>query len=122
VLEDAAAPDEVGALVLERERLGGAADEANLGSFVLRSKRIDPDDGEAETFREAVGVPAVAASDVDDERALRQPEPLDEFVQQLRASRPQALVEGRAERVLDALELVVRLLQPTVHSGSRPFR
>jgi hypothetical protein len=122
VLEDAAAPDEVGALVLERERLGGPADEANLGSLVLRSKRIDPDDGEAEPFREAVRVRAVAAPDVDDEGALRQPEPLDELVEQLGAPRPQALVEGGQERVLDALEFVVGLLEPAVHPGSTPSR
>src|SRR5205085_9812547 len=119
--QDVATPDEVGALVLQRERLGGPADEANP-VLSLGRERIDPDDGEAEPLREAVRVPAVAAPDVDDERAFWQTEPLDELVEQLGAPRPQALVERGAERLLDPRELLVRFREPTVHSGSRPGR
>ena len=119
--QDVATPDEVGALVLERERLGGPADEANP-ALGLRRERIDPDDGEAEPFREAVRMPAVAAPDVGDDGALRQLQPGDELVEEIRAPRREALVERSSKLLLDSRELLVRLREPTVHWGSRPGR
>jgi hypothetical protein len=122
VLEDAATPDEIGAPVFRRERLGGSAHEADPSCPGRDLHGVDPDDGEAEALCEPERVLAVAAPDVDDERTLRQPEVLHEVVEELRTSRSQALVEGRAESILDPEELVVRLLEPAAHSGSKPLR
>ena len=119
--QDVPTPDEVDALVLDRERLRNPADEANL-ALGLRRERIDADDGEAEPLGEAVRVLAVAAPDVDDDGLLRQLQPGDDLVEQLRAPRPQALVERGQERLFDLLELDVRLLEAATHSGSRPGR
>jgi hypothetical protein len=65
------------------------------------------------------GLTALAAAYVEGDGARRQAETGDEIVEQIRAARIQALVEGRREFLLDPRVSVVGLLQVAGCGSSR---
>jgi hypothetical protein len=105
VQQDVATPDEVGGPIFDRQRLRATENEADVPRRLdVGRARVDPDDGEAQALGEAVGVPAVAAPDVEDERTLGQLHAFDQLVEQLGAPRLQALLERGLECCLDPRE------------------
>jgi hypothetical protein len=80
--------------------------------------RIDAGDAEAEPLVQGQGLPALAAAHVEGDGARRQAETSDEIVEQIRATRIQALVEGSREFLLDPRVSVVGLLEGPRHGSS----
>lgn len=124
--ENVPAPDQVRRSVLDGERFGGAEHESDTVVASGRARdldvsryRIEAEDGEAELLRQLERVPPLAATDVDGEGAGRQLEVSDEVVEQVGASRAQALVQDGVECFLDPRVEVVEVLEPPapVRSG-----
>ena len=123
--QDVTAPDQVrrargGRDVLGRADLEQRAVLARGGPRHLNvaAHRIDAGDTEAEPPVQDHGLPALAAAHVEGDGARGQAEAGNEIVEQVRAARVQALVEGSREFLFDPRILLVGLLKGPRHRSS----
>jgi hypothetical protein len=116
------APHHVDGRVGHGDRLGhtdGQREGAGCapGHLEGSAHRVHADDGPAEAAVQGHHVAALATPHVHGHRAGGKAEPAGDLVDHVGAPGPEALVEGTAEGLLDAGELVVRSLERGVHQS-----
>ena len=123
--QDVTAPDQVRRARADRDVLGRADLEerpvlAGGGPrhLDMPAHRVDAGDHEAEPPVQGHGLPALAASHVEGYGTRCQAEAGDEIVEQVRAARVQALVEGSREFLLDLRVGLIGLLKGPRHRSS----